>query len=621
MGSIISLISLIWFYSNSARLIYMVATLITSVTCFLYLAFKKFYPSMIVGLELNQVVKNEKPLFIYSSSGFFILFTIQSFILLNRPDLYIRPVSYFLISCALAGIIGVEIAMIPMNSGRSKLVLMKILMLTISFTLSQQLLFHESLLGIDPWAYAAYSERMLESGTVLDGWAYSGLPLFDLELGMSQLITGLNYKFSSMISIGMIQTICDILFVYLIGRSIWNEKGGLFAALLIGLADQHLFLNWEPMATTMAATLLMMAVFLLIVKMDKGKAGHVFLLILSFTAVVLTHTVTALYLAIILLTFSIWPTMYRRGSGAPGHKESFSTITIACISIMLGWWIVGSGQFHRIISTIDNAFRFDFSGSTVPTNTYLSAVISHMDSLPVSELIFQRLGMFAFFAVALFGCLIVFSKVHYNPKRSSLAMSGLIALVIGFLPFTSATGIMHRWWYYAQLILAPFVGIALLTLTPSAKKASLKAAFTFIVVVTLIALSIFNPTANSDNPLVANELSHRYGLTHTEICGIMTLTNMAESTISTDQYYRMVIANNYYTYFDKTKVVDFSPGLISNDYTKSNYGLILIRDEIYGNSFLCYNQFYKLSYDPHISARDQGLNRVYKSHQIAAYHL
>lgn len=621
VGFIVSLLLFIYLFSISSRFIYMLATFMFLATCLAYLAFKKFSLSMTVAFESNRVIRNERTLFVYSSIVFFFLFTAQSIILINRPDLYSRPASYLLITCILAGIIGIEIATVSINRKKSILVLTKILMVVISFTLSQQLLFPESLLGVDPWKYATYSEQMLNSGAVLDGWAYSGLPLFDLEIGTTQLITDLDYKLSSMMSVGLIQTICDILFVFLIGRSIWSDKVGLFAALVVGLADQHINLNLAPIATTMAATFVMAAIFLIVVKMDKERIRFTSLLLLFFIAVVLTHTVTALCLTIILLTFIFWPTIYGRFFDASAPPKSFRLIVTACIILMMSWWIVGSGQFYRIVNTINRAFRFDFSNETTPSDPYLLSVNSYVNSLPISEIIFQRIGMLTFFAIAVFGCLLFLSRRKNNANHSSLAICGLIILVIGFLPFASAMGMMHRWWYYAQLILAPFVAMTVLTWVLPIKVPSLKAAFTFSITVALVALSIFNPVANTDNPYMAEDLSHRSALTHVELYGAIALTNMAESRITTDQYYRMAIAYNPYTNSDGIVAIDFSRGLISNNYSNPNYGLIVIRDEVANNSFLCYGQFYKLDYDPHISAVDQGLNRVYDAQYIYAYYL
>jgi len=83
--------------------------------------------------------------------------------------------------------------------------------------------------------------------------------------------------------------------------------------------------------------------------------------------------------------------------------------------------------------------------------------------VPLGEQLFNNLGMFLFFAFSFIG---VFYMISRRGSSSSFTMAwvGVAPLAIGFFSLISGHSVIeHRWWYFAQILLAIPLAVAVYT--------------------------------------------------------------------------------------------------------------------------------------------------------------
>jgi hypothetical protein len=114
---------------------------------------------------------------------------------------------------------------------------------------SSPFIFPDSLLGVDPWTYRSFNTQLITSGNLIEGWSYQLLPVFDLVIGTTRMVTELSYKWASIISVGLIQVALCTSFTYLLGKKLIDPKTGLFSALFLILANHFINFAWAPIAT------------------------------------------------------------------------------------------------------------------------------------------------------------------------------------------------------------------------------------------------------------------------------------------------------------------------------------------------------------------------------------
>ena len=151
----------------------------------------------------------------------------------------------------MAGVIACEI--ITSERRHAPLILIQVLLLGVSIAWSQLLIF-PSLLGVDPWYHSALTNRIVSEGFIPEGYSYSKLPLFHLMIAATSILADLPYKFATMASVSLGQIICNGVFVFLIADRLFkNHRVGLLAALMVVIANHHIFMSYWSIPNAFAA--------------------------------------------------------------------------------------------------------------------------------------------------------------------------------------------------------------------------------------------------------------------------------------------------------------------------------------------------------------------------------
>lgn len=597
----------LWLLLTSGRPVYIIATAIGFLASIFYLAMRKhLLKSVLLFLSSPKGIKQSQYLIL--NILFFVLFSYSILSIYLRPEPYVRPLGYFIAIALMASVLAVQILFLPRQKVSVFLALLQIMVLALSLRWSQQLIFPGSILGDDTWLYRIFTTDLLSTGHIPQGWAYSKLPNMFLTIGTTSLITSLNYKMATMLSVGLLQVICDLGFIFLLGKIILNTKTGLLAALLLAVATHHINLGWAVIATTAAAIMIPIIVYLLFRSSGDKRPATIALVLLLSGSLILTHTVTTLCMAVLVLTLWVGSEIYNRAfkeKSVPVATVLFATL----FSVgMLSWWMYASGHIRNVASAINWGLTLDW----VPR---VGEVVSpefaqNVEVIPFSGELVQHIGMLLFFALSFLGCLCLWSPKIKNRDRFVLPISGAIPLVMGFLPWTYQMGMLHRWWYFSQILLAIPLAIFLLSLCGMFKSKLTNTLLLATVMAILTFLMIMSPMANTDNRIFSGQMSIRYAFTESEAQSMDTISTTWPGIVATDKSFQR------YTTPSQTRV-GIRSQILTGDYTSLNDTFVVIRKEAVSYPRWC--GVYRLKYNPYQALEEQGFSCVYNCGSVKGF--
>ena len=602
-GVIFSVLLIVYMGREIGRMVYLLTGILALTSCLLWLAIRKSHT-----FEFN--LPDSRTLTALWSICFFGLFTLSILSVHFRPELYQRPIIYFVLTALMSGAIACEI----LSSGRRHaiLVLIQVILLGLSIAWSQLLIF-PSLLGVDPWFHSTLTTRIVDEGLIPMGYGYSKLPLFHLMIAATSTISGLPYKFAAMVSVSLVQIIGNALFVFLIaGHLFGNYRTGLLAALMVIIANHQIYMSYWSIPNGFAAVFIPIALYLLFFKFrDRSHPSYVLLYILVLATIILTHTIAAMCMAILL--FISWgaQVIYRAHEHSRKDNDVSLIRPVSFTVAMFAWWIfAASTSIAALAMAIEWGFSIDvFVKTPEEYRGYVAA-------LPLGEQLFNNLGMFLFFAFSFIG---IFYMISHRGNSSSfaLAWAGMAPLAISFFSLISGHSVVeHRWWCFAQILLSIPLAIAIYIVgTWKSKRPIHLYSFVFGFVVLLSILMIMSPTANVDNPFCSPNSHMRYSLTEAELESLKTVTDKWDGPIKADRY----LAGSQV--FQYPQVSAFCQQIYAEDYLSLGDHIILVREAIVGRAFKIFSSIYKLDYDLNDKLEGLGFSRIYDSNSLSGYQL
>jgi len=536
---------------------------------------------------------------------FFGLFFYSILSVYLSPELYIRPLGYFISTAMATAVLAVEILFLPKGRASTGFILLKMALIVLSLRFVAQLIFPE-LLGHDPWMHRVITSDMLASGYIPEGQAYSKLPVLHLATGSTMLITNLDYKLSAMLSVGFFQ-VASLVFVFLLGRLVQGPKVGLLAALLLGIASTGVELGFWIRPITVGVILTPVLIYTAFKAKEERSVVLVTLTLLFSAVLILTHTVAAMSMALFLFLFwfgfEIYKAVYRERSEIPIGFALSCLFTIA----MLSWWMYESGTLMTIAQLIARGLRVELW-------EHLPIVSQYVTEQARLEFMLNMLGFTLYLALSTIGLFYMWSKRFVNKYLFTLALGawGLMGLLF-LLPLIGRTGILAgRWYGSLEFITAIPLAIGLLWLCEPWKNRLGKACAMGVLVLILCFMAITRPNANIDNPIYSPNTMSRYAFFESELKAANTIPGIYQGPILTD----------YASPFPESAIVNpkeagFGSHLVSGDYTGIE-GLVVIRKEVVEGVHNIKGP-YKLDHDPREELINLNFNRVYNSGTVAAF--
>ena len=598
VGVIFSIILIIYLGREIGRVIYLLTGVLALISCLLWLAIRKSH-----SFEFH--LPESRTLTIICAICFFGLYTLSVLSVYLRPELYERPFLYFILTALMAGIIACEV----IASGRrhAALILVQILLLGVSIAWSQLLIF-PSLLGVDPWYHSALTNRIIDEGFIPEGYSYTKLPLFHLMIAATSLVAGLPYKFAAMASVSLGQIICNAVFVFLIANYLFkNHQIGLLAALMVIIANHHIYMSYWSIPNAFAAVFIPTALYLLFFKLrNRSRLPSAFLCMVVLATIVLTHTVTAMCMAILL--FVAWGALVIYWAYHPRADNHVSLIAPIGFTIaMFAWWTYASGSVGTLADLINWGFSVDYFTSNP------EEIRGYATAIPPGEQLFNNLGMFLFFAFSFIG---IFYMISRRGGSSSFAMAwvGITPLAIGF--FSLITGhsvIEHRWWYFAQILMSIPLAVAIYTVgTWKTRNLKLLCCCVFGLVALLSFLMIMSPVANIDNAMFSPNTNWRATPIASELQA-QTILDHYDGISKSDIYYASRLS--YFGYSTEP----FCKEIADRDLASLAGDLVLVRDAVITGPFMFFSGIYKLDYNLSDLIDATDFRRIYDSGSVCAY--
>lgn len=615
------------------RTVYTPVSIILFISCLAYLLLRRLRQAS------TQTQAEAMPrLYLLLNTLFFCALTYSIAILHLRSDPYTRPVSYLVALAAMAAIIAIEIFFLPPRKGAADFVLCKIIIIVVS-TAWSQLLIYPGVVGVDPWVHQMFTLRLIDGASIPEGSLYSNLPAMHLVIGGTSLITALDYKTATMLSVSLVQIICNTLFVFLLGRVVHSVKAGLLAALFLGFVSLHIRWAFWTIPNGMGVAFIPVILYLLYkVKRDNPRVSLA-LAALLVAALLLTHTIAAAMLVMLLfllwLSFELhWRLRYQRG-----QRESILLPTSLLLAgVGLTSWALGSEHIIRDLVKIAGRIRTELVAFFVPgagpspvdPSQLQLAVAQYSNSIPLAETVVLQLGFVLFFTFALIGACAMLSHSMRNRYGFALVTSSLMILAISFfvvLRFRS--DLTGRFNYLVQMLLAIPVGIASLWLASLPRRRLASALLLGTVVLVSSFLMMMSPNANMDNRTLSPNTVVRFAFTQSELAAMKTVSAIHDGDVAADRYVAHLSDKIRRELHDSSLIglsvlpriaVDMGDELYSGEFHTLNGTLVLIRDEVIHHPFQIGPEgILRLTYDPRKSLTEQLFSKVYDCGSVSGF--
>jgi hypothetical protein len=577
------------------------------IACATYLTYRT---RMLSSLSiLLSELKVKKQTYLVFNIIFFILFSCNILALISRPELYIRPLWYFISIALMASILAVEILFLPQKKLSIYFILLKILVIALNLQWSQQLIF-PTIIGIDTWGHEIFTMEIVKLGYIPEGYAYSKLPAFHLIISTFSLITNSDYKISTILSINFL-SIISLLFIFLIGKYLFNPKIGLLSALVFGISDWFIHFGVWTIPNTMGYILICILIYASL-NMKKNISFTSITLLMSLM-LILTHTMSTFIMFIILLLFwsgvKFSEILYHDKTKLQAFELSY---VIVFMVMMLSYWMYVSGYIWYIADTITYALQMDYSGYA-GYHEYVFKT-NYLDVLP------NRIGLMLFYYFSIIGIFVMLYKQFRNSSNFGLLLSGV---VITFIAFTgSSLGFIYlvpgRWIGPSEMIMSIPLSIGIFSICGLFKNNFGKMFIMFLLILTLSFFMITNTTSNMDSPIYSKDISYRFAYSESEIQAIHTISRINNKSIVTDTSFSMIY--NRICRNNPQNLESIVPYLLSKKFRDID-NLILIRDYIVKKKLVLWARhgFLKFDYNLQETIENEGFDKIYDSATVTAF--
>jgi len=549
------------------------------------------------SIDLSTPMFQSRSFFLISQILFCAVFVTSILSLYYRQYLYERPLVYILLLSLLISFTAMEILFFKRIN--IYLTLFKIMILGISLVWSQ-ILITPGLIGIDPWYHMNLTSIIVQYGFVPANYSYSFIPIFHILIGSTILLTGFDYKLSSLFSAGLVQPLCNMLFIYLLTYYIFkNNRISLLASLLIIIANNEINMNLGVIPNGFAGLFIPIILYLICKMKDLNEYRYIIMLIIISLALIFCHTVTSL--AVIIIFFSLWMVslLYKKIFKIDFSKFSILLPITFFIGMILVW--ISSGSLVMVMS-------FLVSEDVV---TVHKDVLNYMNTVPVFEGLSNEFATFLFYAASLTGVYFMLARKDTN-ESFSIAVVGLIFLSYSYLSsFIGQSATAHRWLYFSQILLSIPLAVSIVVITQLMKDIKYLHVIIFIIFTFFTFMMISSPPANNDNHLLSPNSAYTISFTESELASMNTISLHSSNATYTDNLFSANMGNAGYN------TSSFDDEIYLKDFVDSENKIFVLRENILYKPFKLYANVYRLDYDLKQYMNDLDFNEVYNNGMVS----
>lgn len=617
LGATLGVALSIYLVLDGRSAIFITTSVLATLAFGLYLLFR--------GLPIGAVQHTaSRRIMLLLDTGFWVLFIAALSSYISRTDTYIRPLSFFILTSLAVGVLAVAISLSGLKGKRLYISLCQIMAigLLLEWTVT---LMYPTIVGLDPWWHRWYTLKIIADGGI--GMIQQRLPVFHFVVAGTMLSTGLDYRLAAMVSVSLVQVIADVLLVYRLASMAFDRRVALMSALLMTISGWHIWFGYWTTPNTLGATLALAVIYFMARWHKNRRVWELVVVFVVFGLLLLTHPIATIWavmgVGLYFLVVIIYEWLHDKKLYIPIGLVIPIVILVGVMSL---WWGVDSGYWRTISTFVQGSLlpaQAGYSYTPVPSTVVISPPLP---SLPLYdetwlagsywESLFNSSGMFLYFALSIFGCLYIMRGWRGNMVGIFLVIFGFIILSIGYFPMLFGMSVIeHRWWYFAQILMAVPLGVVLLRVSQAGKVGLVL--LSLLVVASAFLMSVGLPT-NMDNLTFSKNQLVRYALTEPEVRALYDVVPQYGEKVALDSFYAVAAVCIFGYDIDKSGVQVLTPALLSGDFT--SYDVVLIRDGIVKRPFAHGNGvIYRLNYDPRPVLIKQGFVRIYDNGSVSAF--
>jgi hypothetical protein len=431
-----------------------------------------------------------------------------------------------------------------------------------------------------------------------------------------------------------------------------NRTVSLLSSLFFVTSDSVLWMNNVTIPNTLGGVFVLFIIFLFIKILKINKSLNYEIMTLFFMLLlILTHTISSLFLGIILICFWVSSIYYIKFQDTlkfnenphdksknfskrvesperKNHKQrqSFSIsiderlnnlstephlfpkyLLLMFIVGLLSYWIYISGTFNILIELVKAGFSIERFLLTLPPE-----LVTHYYSNPFDITIYNSLGSILLYSVSFIGIFYLISK---KGKYITFIFS-ITAIILFLITFISEFGfynMSYRFPYFNFMFFSIFFSISLVLIfnliNHKAKKNIFIISMTFIITF----LMVTNSTSTIKDGLFSYSHSPDLSMTPPELQSIYSVNKMANETIDTDYYTHYVM--NYL----EMNSTDISYELLNGDFLK-NHRILLIHNDLNIGPIRMYKVNFKINFNPVENLDNNYFSKIYSSNSYYAFY-
>jgi hypothetical protein len=493
-------------------------------------------------------------------------------------SVYERPLSFLILVAVMCSILAVEIA----AKKNTAYCLIKIMVIGLLIRGSAYYQF-ATVVGTDPFIEIDFVEQLVASGQVGEFFGvYVNYPMSYILDASILNITGLGFNDSFFILVAI--QVISLVFIFLIGKELFNEETGLLSALIIAVFDWHIFWGFYVKGMVLGIALVPAIIWLLLVGLRKGgRLRFSIITIVMLGLIIITHTYVNAALALILALGLISALICRLFLGKEGIKVPTKLNLVLLFLIgTLAYWMYASG----FITYIGNVVRYAMSIDAITIEEVGAQPIMYRNT---ALLTWQKLPTLILSFFFVFGFLNILGVSRLGQRKflqTWIALVGGMLLVFNFVLFyIPAFGILEvaRWHVFVGMLVVFPAVVGLLKMAGRRGWPKMVGLFLLVFLISGIFLTSH---ISSVVTVVPWEQKIRMAYTSSEMSAADTVSrvagftpgqnSVADSKIYTDYYYLYPLW--YKLELPRDEVLDASPIFLGE--AEAIDGIIILRQAV-----------------------------------------
>jgi hypothetical protein len=359
-----------------------------------------------------------------------------------------KPVAYYLLVSICAGLVVADI--LSVNSRFDVgLNLAKSVLLALNIFLIDQIIFPHGIGGADASTHLARIIGPIISNGHVPGidFAYVTFPTHHIYVSVGSLISVVSAE-SVYYFLGGLVFSTGVLFAFLIGRLLFDEKFGLLAALLFPGSSYIIYWASHPAPITYTAPIILALVLLITYSYRRRNIGMKILVPILIMSIVFSHPYSSVLVILILLSIVITERLL--GLQRIHLKWSVGNTFLMFLAVLLVHWIYYSFLFQTAVGFMENYVSTIMTGSLI-------AQPAVYDSFSISTIFLNTLGLSLVGLFSICGFLFFYSRTSLSRAvimgiALALASVALVGQMFNFIYV-----IPHRIFFYLEALAFVFL--------------------------------------------------------------------------------------------------------------------------------------------------------------------